>query len=134
MPEATRAYIREKNEGQAIYQLPNDDVSIVESYRLFLYTGKLFSIAVENQDHPDDGVSETHADAEWTKLAHCYIFGITVKDERFANAAVSALVEKMIEIDRYPTGIASEVYACTPRDDNLRRFIVDLHVYKGQGS
>jgi len=57
-----------------------------------------------------------------------------VKDERFANAAVSALIEKMTESDRYPTGIASEVYACTPRDDNLRRFIVDLHVYKGQGS
>jgi len=50
MPEATRAYIREKNERQAIYQLPDDDVSIVETYRLFLYTIKSSASQLETRN------------------------------------------------------------------------------------
>ena len=74
-----------------------------------------------------------HLDAEWTKLAHCYLLGITIKDEKFANACIDAIIEKMDEIDRYPTGIASEVYQFTQNGDSLRKLIVDVHVLRGYG-
>lgn len=59
---------------------------------------------------------------------------MTVKDERFANASTTAIIEKMKELDWYLTGIASEVYQYTQPDDKLRQLLVDLHVWKGQGS
>ena len=34
--------------------------------------------------------------------------------------------------DRYPTGLATELYARTPPGDKLRSLIVDLHVWKGK--
>ena len=75
-----------------------------------------------------------HADAEWTRLAHCYLFGLSLKDEAFTNASIDAIIEKMVISDRYPTGIASEVYQFTPTGDNLRELLVDVHVWKGRGT
>ena len=92
------------------------------------------TISESDQERPDNGRREAHSDAEWTKLAHCYFFGKTVKDQRFANASITALIEKMQEIDRYPTGLASEVYQFTSKCDGLRQLIIDVHVWKGLGS
>lgn len=102
-------------------------------YRLFLYTGRVTTIGREDQDASDDGRSEAHSDAEWTKLAHCYLLGKSIRDQKFANASITAITEKMDETDRYPTGLASEVYAFTTKGDNLRQLIVDVHVWKGLG-
>jgi hypothetical protein len=34
--------------------------------------------------------------------------------------------------DRYPTGIATEVYNYTAPGDKLRSLVVDLHVWRGE--
>lgn len=39
----------------------------------------------------------------------------------------------MRETERYPTGLASDVYQYTGREDRLRKLIVDLHVWIGEG-
>jgi hypothetical protein len=57
-----------------------------------------------------------------------------VRDERFANASIDAIIEKMTVSERYPTGIASEVYQHTNTGDNLRELLVDVHVWQGQGT
>ena len=134
LPDSVKAYINARNTGEEFFQLPEEDVTIFHIYRSYLYTGMIYSITTVDQDAPDNGHSEAHADAEWTRLAHCYIFAITVKDEKFANACIDAIVEKMHEIDRYPTGIASEVYQFTSAGDSLRELLVDVHVWKGLGS
>lgn len=72
-------------------------------------------------------------DAERTKLMECYILGVHLHDERFRNAAIDALVGKVEGEEEYPTGLAGDVYRCTEAGDQLRRLIVDFHVWKGQG-
>lgn len=57
-----------------------------------------------------------------------------VKDEAFANACVTSLIEKVKGTERFPTGIASEVYAYTEPGDRLRELIVRLHVQIGEGT
>lgn len=66
-------------------------------------------------------------------MAHCYILGKNIWDEKFANTCIDAIVEKIHEEDWYPTGVASEVYPHTREGDMLRKLIVDLHVLKGEG-
>jgi len=114
--------------------LREHDAATAQLYRLFLYTGKVYSIdEASDQDTVDDGDAETHEDAEWTKLAHAYLLGRTIRDEAFANACVTAIIEKVKATERFPTGIACEVYANTLSRDSLRRLIVHLHVWIGEG-
>jgi hypothetical protein len=39
-----------------------------------------------------------HEDAEWSRLAQSYLLGLRLEDERFCNAVVDGLVEKMAEV------------------------------------
>ena len=103
-------------------------------YQTYLYTGRIASIGERDQERPDNHRAEIHNDAEWTRLVHCYLFGTTVRDEAFANAAITAIIEKVKETDRFPSGVATEVYEYTEQGDRLRRLIVDLHVWFGKGS
>lgn len=114
--------------------LSEEDPSIANLWRQYLYTGYVFSHdEAADQDAPDSGDEESHTDGEWTKLAHAYLFGRKVHDEGFASACVTALIEKVQETERFPTGIASEVYLYTAPGDKLRELLVDLHVWVGQG-
>ncbi|KAK4634268.1 hypothetical protein CLAFUW4_00267 [Fulvia fulva] len=96
------------------YPLPDQDPGTVNLYRLWLYTGKLFSITPDDVDVEDDGEVEAHEDAEWHKLVLMYLLGVEARDEKFANIVVNALVEKTY-------------------GDKLRKLYVDLHVWVGQG-
>ena len=134
LPDPTKAYIAERSQGRAFYQLPEEAPDIVQMYRSFLYSCRIVSISEGDIERPDNGRTATHNDAEWTKLAHAYLFGVTVKDERFANAYISAIIENVTETLRFPSGIATEVYQFTQSGDNLRKLIVDLHVWSGKGT
>ena len=116
------------------YPLPDQDFNTVSLYRLWLYTGKLYSKAPENVDVEDDGEAEAHQDAEWHKLVLMFLFGTEAGDEKFCNTVINAFVEKVNESGRYPTGLASEVYTNTKRGDKLRKLYIDLHVWVGQGT
>ncbi|GAB7325194.1 hypothetical protein MBLNU13_g09269t2 [Cladosporium sp. NU13] len=106
-----------------------------EIYRSFLYTGKLFTHdAHGDQDYAHNGNDEAHEDREWVRLALTYFLGLKMGDEKFCNAVVDGIVEKMAEADRSPTGLATEVYAHTQPGDKLRALLVDLHVWKGLGT
>lgn len=48
------------------------------------------------------------------------------------DACVSAVIEKVQATERFPTGIAKEVYEGTLPGDKLRELIVDLHVWMGE--
>lgn len=134
LPETAKFYINGQSGASGLYQLPDEDVDTFNTYRLFLYTGRIYTVHPENIERPDNGRQETHNDAEWVKLAYCYFFGLLVKDDRFTNACISAIVEKVKETERFPSGIASDVYEYTTEGDKLRKLIVDLHVWFGKGS
>ncbi|KAK3698450.1 hypothetical protein LTR37_016921 [Vermiconidia calcicola] len=134
IPAATQDHIHEVSAGQQLYELPEQDPEIFRIYRGYLYTKRIYSVDVGDRNGPDSNDLEAYSDAEWTRLAHLYLLGITLKDERFANTIITCIIEKMGEADRYPTGIASVVYACTPAGDGLRKLIVDVHVWKGHGT
>lgn len=136
LPEKTKAYLTARAAGAPFHQLPDEDPAILHLYRLFLYTGTIFSIANEDKNEMDTAEHNGGAsmDAERTKLMECYILGAHLHDERFRNAAINAVVQKVEDEEEYPTGLASDVYRYTAPGDRLRRLIVDFHVWKGQGT
>lgn len=134
LPAASKEYLNTRFHLEQVYWFGEEDPAMANLWRLYLYTGKVFSHdEAVDQDDPDLG-NDTHADGEWTKLAHAYFFGRKVQDENFANACVTALIEKVQATERFPTGIASEVYTYTSQGDKLRELIVDLHVWMGEST
>jgi len=102
---------------QPIY-LIDDLPETFDVYRLFLYTGKIFSNnAQTDQDGADNGDTETHDDREWMRLAHMYVMGLDLGDEQFRNTVVDALVEKVAETVR---AIAQLTYMCVSTDLHTR--------------
>lgn len=95
LPDSTKTYLEQRGLQAGCYELYDESVEIVQLYRLFLYTGQLFSIGTSDQDTVDNGRAKAHSDAEWVRLAHCYLLGLTLSDERFANVAVDGIVEKL---------------------------------------
>lgn len=134
MSAKTKDYLNNRFAMEQVCWLREEDPSIASLWRLYLYTGHIFSDdKATDQEVPDTGDEESHADGEWTKLAHAYLFGRKVQDEGFANACVTALIEKVQESERFPTGIAGEVYKYTSPGDKLRKLLVHLHVCVGRG-
>ncbi|KAF7195516.1 hypothetical protein HII31_03110 [Pseudocercospora fuligena] len=126
--------------------LPNESPELMILYRAYLYTGKIFSQYGEDDvDVPDDGESEAHDDREWIRLANLYWVAAELRDEVFGNKCIDALIEKCTLTDRFPTGMATEIYerlkACeglsagsgADEAEKLRKLYVDLHVWGMQG-
>ena len=134
-PQRTQQYIINQTAGLQTYQLPNEDPHIFRIYRTFLYDGFLDTVSsdAERDVLQDNSEGSVVGDVEWMRLAHCYLLGKSVEDERFANAAIDAIVEKGTEGDSWPTGLANEVYNYTSPGDRLRKLIVDIHVWRGVG-
>lgn len=101
---------------------------MLRQYRLFLCSGK---IASKDEDITHEG--DEAKDSEWHQLVLMYHFASKIRDEKFVNQVLDALVEKVQEEDRWPTDLAWDVYEETQVGDALRRLYVDLHVWVGQG-
>jgi hypothetical protein len=68
-------------------------------YHHFLDTSLLFSHHADlDQGSVDNGQTETHEDAEWSRLAQSYLLGLRLEDEKFCNAVVDGLIEKFSEV------------------------------------
>lgn len=55
------------------------------------------TMAHGDQDYADNGNDEAHEDREWVRLALAYFLGLKLGDEKFCNAVVDGIVEKMAE-------------------------------------
>ncbi|QIX02093.1 hypothetical protein AMS68_007610 [Peltaster fructicola] len=62
----------------------DDDIDIAQIWRHYLYFGEVCS-------------KQANAAEEWEWLTDAYLLGIAVKDEKFCNAVISALIDKQIE-------------------------------------
>lgn len=115
IPASTRAILEERARQNMVQQQPIYLIdSLPESfevYRLFLYTGNIYSsYDQEDQDDIDNGQAETHGDREWVRLAHVYLLGLNLDDEKFRNAVIDALIEKVTETVRLlaPFGLMND--------------------------
>jgi hypothetical protein len=116
LPASTLAILDAKAAQQMIQQTPMYFIEdhlpeTFEMYRAFLYTGKIFSSNAQvDQDYADNGLDETHDDGEWMRLAHMYLMGLDLDDERFRNAIVDALVEKVAETVCWPFALFTWIF------------------------
>ncbi|KAK4506444.1 hypothetical protein PRZ48_000176 [Zasmidium cellare] len=122
-----------------LYPLIEESADMLRLYRLFLYSGKIGSkdediVRPSPDSSAHDDEAEEAKDSEWHQLVLMYHFGSKIRDEKFVNKVLDALVEKVQEEDRWPTDLAWDVYDETKVGDALRRLYVDLHVWVGQGS
>ena len=115
IPASTRAILEERARQNMVQQQPIYLIdSLPESfevYRLFLYTGNIYSsYDQEDQDDIDNGQAETHGDREWVRLAHVYLLGLNLDDEKFRNAVIDVLIEKVTETVRLlaPFGLMND--------------------------
>lgn len=133
LPEAVKFYIGARQVGEWFFALPEVDHGQFIIYRNWLYTKQFHTISADEDVVEDGDGDEVVADSEWVELAHCYILGQTIHDEHFTNASISAIIEKMVDTDCHPTGLASDVYMYTDPSSKLRKLIVDVHVWRGLG-
>ncbi|KAK6442946.1 hypothetical protein LTR95_000824 [Oleoguttula sp. CCFEE 5521] len=122
---------------QELYQngfivLETHSVESVELYRVWLYTGRLCTRVPDEEEIEAEEV--VLADREWGRLANAYTLAVELRDEKFANLIVDAMIEKVDGSDRYPTSLATDLSASLPRNDKLCNWIVDFHVWKGLGT
>lgn len=116
-----------------LIHLVDQDPELVAIWRLYLYTGKVWSQWDGDFDEADDGEQPVHEDREWHRLMLLYVLARSLRDEAFGNKVLDSIFEKANISDRYPTDLAAEVWEHTTWGDNLRKVIIDLHVWKGQG-
>lgn len=134
VPQPTASVLASKPSNGFFYFLPDESLAIFEIYRLYLFYNKIYSRGADDNDGVVDDGQDVHEDREWHRLANCYLLGLTLDDEKFRNMVVEAFVEKVKETDRMPTDLASEVWYHSEDNDRLRKLLVDLHVYLGQGT
>nr|OQO23595.1 hypothetical protein B0A51_08097 [Rachicladosporium sp. CCFEE 5018] len=113
-------------------QLDAYTIESFELYRVWLYTGKLYTRVPEYEGV--GAVEVVLADREWGRLANAYVLGVDLDDERFANAMVDAMIEKVDGSDRYPTSLATDLWLSLDQGDKLCNLIVDFHIWKGLGT
>lgn len=95
LSDATLAVLRAQILPGWFCMLPEHSAETVHMYRLFIYTNTFYSITRADKDYDSYGRLVEHEDREWVRIAHAYFFGTFLKDERFANAAIDALLEKV---------------------------------------
>ncbi|KXT08224.1 hypothetical protein AC579_1291 [Pseudocercospora musae] len=147
LQKATLDLLDTLTQPECFAHLPNELPELMILYRAYLYTGKIFSQYGEDDvDMPDDGETEAHADREWARLADLYWMAAELRDEVFGNKCIDALIEKCNLTDRFPTGMATEIYervkACeglsassgANEAEKFRNLYVDFHVWGMQGS
>ncbi|OQO04845.1 hypothetical protein B0A48_07862 [Cryoendolithus antarcticus] len=102
-------------------------VESFELYRVWLYTGKLCT-RIPNEEEEVGAEDAVWVDCEWGRMANAYFLAVDLRDEKFGNAIVDAMIEKVDGSEYYPTSLAADLYASTPQGDGMSRLIVDFHV------
>lgn len=95
LSDTTLAILRTQIPQGGFCTLPEHSAETVYMYQLFLYTNRFYSITPADKDYDSYGRLVEHEDREWVRIAHAYFLGSFLKDERFANAAINALLEKV---------------------------------------
>ncbi|KAF2722618.1 hypothetical protein K431DRAFT_311602 [Polychaeton citri CBS 116435] len=136
LPAPTIDYIEREGNFHGVYWLPNLDPDIFQLYRICKYQNRFFSKKNDDKLAADDQDEEVFHDGEWRRLIDMYLLGAELRDECFANLATDAILEKveMGKPVRYPTSFAEYVYAETKVGDPLRKLLVDLHIWIGEGT
>jgi len=95
LSDATLAVLRLQIPQNGFCMLPEHSRETMHIYRSFLYTMSFYSMTMADKDFDDYGRIVENEDREWMPIAHAYFLGSFLRDERFANAAIDALLENV---------------------------------------
>lgn len=82
VPATTQAYLA--NRMRNGFQVLDDDLEVAQIWRHYLYFEKICT-------------KQENGDEEWGWLADAYLLGVEIKDEKFCNAVIDAIIDKQIE-------------------------------------
>nr|OQO31657.1 hypothetical protein B0A51_01147 [Rachicladosporium sp. CCFEE 5018] len=76
-------------------------VESFELYRVWLYTGKLCT-RIPDEEEEVGAEDAVWVDCEWGRMANAYFLAVDLRDEKFGNAIVDAMIEKVDGSEYYP--------------------------------
>ncbi|KAM0712238.1 hypothetical protein Q7P37_011332 [Cladosporium fusiforme] len=131
---ATRKEWKEGQERRVV--LPDDAPSIVDLYLQWLYTDKILSrkLPEENEQSTERGTRNT---VENSLLIGGFVFGEKIQDGNFKDAIIDALIHSVSAIDVdgrrwFPAAESVDIaYQGTPEGSQLRRLLLDMHICHG---
>lgn len=109
--------------------LPDDDISTVDLYIQWIYTGRIFSRPFD--DGGSEGVEELGI------LVEGFIFGEKVQNGDFKDAVVDAIVKcfpvpsKKNKVGCPPVLCVDKAYGGTPEGSQLRKLLVAIYATRG---
>lgn len=111
--------------------LPDDTPSVVNLYAQWLYSDKIISRQSPNEE-------DERTVAEYSLLIDAFVFGEKIQDGPFKDASIDALIHLVDTPDKdgwkwYPTGRVDFAYQGTPEGSPLRKLLVDMHMFHGNG-
>ncbi|KAF2122617.1 hypothetical protein BDV96DRAFT_639194 [Lophiotrema nucula] len=120
--------------GERLIRLPTGQPASFYIYVQWLYSARLFSKGTLSQ-----ATSSTAGNnQEWTSLIQCYFLANYLQDVDFKDTLMDALMQWTAEVpqlNRNATVVsAKEIYDNTEDGSPLRKFFVDLSVWKVEGS
>jgi len=68
-------------------------------------------------------------EVEWERLTSAYIFGDKIQDGDYKDAAIDALIQKVLNEKSYPIHKTRKIYENTVGGDSARRLWIDWFVY-----
>ena len=105
--------------------LPEDTKEVFETYLTWIYRDIIASPYTTNE-------SGTSAPGEELDLlVDSYIFGDKVQDMDFADAIMDVLIERIWGGHCWNLLFSTKAYECTTPQSPLRRFVVDVYVWRG---
>jgi hypothetical protein len=109
--------------------LPDDDISTVDLYIQWIYTGRIFSCP------SDEGGSE--GEEELSLLVGGFVFGEKVQNGDFEDAVVDAIIKsfpvpsKKNKLCCPPVLCVDKAYSGTPEGSQLRKLLVPIYTTRG---
>ena len=111
-----------------VVRLPGDNPEIFQIFAEFLYDGRIHS--TKATDKVPDAEHPGRVDAEWERLARCWILGDKLNCVWFQDASIDAIVQKIMETDRVPKNLHTLVYSHTTGDNPLKQLVVDIAAWR----
>jgi hypothetical protein len=107
-----------------VITLPADLPEAFELYQRYLYTNKIHSQQVEEDDE----------DQEYVLLVRAYFLGQRFLDNRFHNAIITVIICKFLYSGSFDLHLHDPIYENTGPDSPLRKLLQDIYVWAGDAT
>jgi hypothetical protein len=107
--------------------LPDDTANSFDDFLCFLYTGKVYSVVIDEENEPGE-------DCEWLRLIDAWILGEVLLSVSFKDAVLDAIVHRLSAKSSSPVQLYISAYRYSSSSSPIRRLMVDIAVYRWEES